>query len=588
MKSHQRKVTRREFIYTSGAVTAAAAGIAAIPAIAEAKASSPPNTDETKPKIETDGMNGAQSLFKALVDAGIDTCFANPGTSEMQLVYEMGLTDDMRPILCLQENTVTGAADGYGRMAGKPALTLLHVGSGFANGIANLQNAGRANTPMINVVGANATYHQYRFPEHEMIDGDLIDLARVVSHWTREARSASDLGVIGAAAARYATMGAGKICTVIAPTDCHWDPSAGTPISEHPISTPRVSPATVKEAAVRLKSGHKTVLLLGGPALLENELEIVGRIAAKTGAQIMAETVSRRFARGEGRIHVPIVPYLLEMSLPKFREVEQVILVGALNPVATFAYQGKPLSKVPENCEVWTLATTDHDIPAALKDLAVAVGAGVKTTERVRRVKPKPPAGELTAKAIGQSVSLLMPDDTILIDEAITSSTELFEQTTHARRHDYIMATCGGAIGAGPPVALGAAIARPDRKVVLVQGDGSAMYTHQTLWSMARENCDVTVVLLRNDSYAILNLELARIAEKEPTDKMLSMLELERPFIDWVRLSEGMGVKAVSVAKAGDFHTQFKQAMQQKGPKLIEARISQDLQPAIDMIRSKS
>ena len=207
------KVNRREFVAGSGAVTAAAAGLAAIPAIAEANASSPTNTDETKRKIEIDGMNGAQSLFKALVNAGIDTCFANPGTSEMQLVYEMGLTGDMRPVLCLQENIVTGAADGYGRMAGKPALTLLHVGSGFANGIANLHNAGRANTPMVNVVGANATYHQYRFPEHEMIGGEVIDLARVVSHWTREARSASDLAVIGAAAARYAPMGAGKICT---------------------------------------------------------------------------------------------------------------------------------------------------------------------------------------------------------------------------------------------------------------------------------------------------------------------------------------------------------------------------------------
>ncbi|NND13296.1 MAG: acetolactate synthase large subunit [Acidimicrobiia bacterium] len=533
-------------------------------------------------------MNGAQSLFKALVDAGIDTCFANPGTSEMQLVYEMGLTDDMRPILCLEENIVTGAADGYGRMAGKPALTLLHVGSGFANGIANLQNAGRANTPMVNVVGANATYHQYRFPEHEMVGGRVIDLARVVSHWTREARSASDLAVIGAAAARYATMGAGKICTVIAPTDCHWDPSAGTPVNEHPISSPRVSPETVQEAADRLQSGRKTVLLLGGPALRDDELEIVGRIAAKTGAQIMAETTPGRFARGAGRIHVPFVKYLLEMSLPQFREVDQVILVGALNPVATFAYQGMPLSKIPEKCALWTLATTDHDIPAALNDLAVAVGAGVETTERVRRVEPKPPAGELTVEAIGQSMSLLMPDDTILVDEAITASSQLFEETRHARRHDYLLAPSGGAIGNGLPLALGAAVACPDRKVVGLQGDGSGMYTPQALWSIARENCDVTVVVLRNDDYGILNLELARVAQKGPTDKMLSMLKLDRPSIDWVGLSEGIGVQAVSVATAEDFHTQFEQAMGQRGPRLIEARVSQDLQPAIDMIRSKA
>ena len=135
-------------------------------------------------------MNGAQALFKALTDAGLDTCFANPGTSEMQLVYEIGLTKDVRPVLCLQENTVTGAADGYARMAGKPAFTLLHVAAGFANGIANLQNAGRANTSVVNIVGANATYHQPNYPEHELINGHIVDLARVVSHWVHQAKSA--------------------------------------------------------------------------------------------------------------------------------------------------------------------------------------------------------------------------------------------------------------------------------------------------------------------------------------------------------------------------------------------------------------
>ena len=147
-------------------------------------------------------MNGAQALFKALTDAGLDTCFANPGTSEMQLVYEMGRTENVHPVLCLEENVVTGAADGYARMAGKPAFTLLHVGSGFANGIANLHNAGRGNTAIVNVVGANATYHQPNFAEHEFINGNIVDLARVVSHWAHQAKSASDLAVLGALAAR--------------------------------------------------------------------------------------------------------------------------------------------------------------------------------------------------------------------------------------------------------------------------------------------------------------------------------------------------------------------------------------------------
>ena len=534
-------------------------------------------------------MNGAQSLFKAFVEAGLDTCFANPGTSEMQLVYEMGLTNDMRPVLCLQENTVTGAADGYARMAGKPALTLLHVGSGFANGIANLHNAGRANTPVVNVVGANATYHQHRFPEHELINGRITDLARVVSHWTKEAKSASDLGVLGAMAARYARIGSGKICTVVAPTNCHWDPSAGTPVAEDPISTPRVSAETVKEAADRLQSGRKTALLLGGSAISNDGLELVGRIAAKTGAQLMAETAPSRLARGADRIQVPTVPYLLDFALQYFKEsgIKQVLLIGTLNPVATFAYQGMPVEKVPEDCEVWTFATNDHNVITALSDLAGAVGAGDETLARVQRVEPKPPTGGLTVEAVGQSVCLLMPDDTILVDEAITATGQLFAETTHSARHDYILATSGGAIGNGLPVALGASIACPDRKVVLLQGDGSAMYTNQALWSMARESCDVTVVLLKNDSYGVLNLELARVREGEPTDKMLSMLKIDRPSIDWVRLAESMGVSAVSAKTAEEFHTHLENAMHEKGPKLIEAEMVQDLQPAVDLIRKK-
>ena len=243
-------------------------------------------------------MNGAQSLFKSLVDAGITTCFANPGTSEMQLVYEIGRTEAVRAVLCLEENVVTGAADGYARMAGKPAFTLLHVGSGFANGIANLHNAGRANTTMVNVVGANATYHQPNFAEHEFINGKIVDLARVVSHWAHEAKSASDLGVPGAMAARYARIGAGKICTVIAPTNCHWDPAVAPPVPAGPMETPKVSPQTIQEVVALLANGQKTGLLLGSHALYGDGLELAGRIAAKTGADLLGETTPSRLARG--------------------------------------------------------------------------------------------------------------------------------------------------------------------------------------------------------------------------------------------------------------------------------------------------
>lgn len=530
-------------------------------------------------------MNGAQALLKALIDAGLDTCFANPGTSEMQLLYEMGLTEGVRAVLCLQENTVTGAADGYARMAGKPAFTLLHVGSGFANGIAMLHNASRANTTMINVVGANATYHQPNFPEHELINGKIIDLARTVSHWVHEARSASDLAVLGALATRYARIGAGKICTVIAPTNCHWDPAVAPPAPAEPMQTPKTSPQTIQEIAALLTGSKKTAIVLGSHALYGDGLELAGRIAAKTGADLLGETFPSRHVRGEGRVPVQLIPYIAEMALKFLEPYEQLVLVGALFPVVTFAYKDKPVVKIPKGCEVTTLATVDHDMMAALNDLAKAVGAPPTPAARQARSKSSPPAGVLTADAIGQSLCMLLPGNSILVDEAATMGSIIYHRTEGARAHDYLYGACGGAIGGGLPLALGAAVACPSRKTVALQADGSGMYTNQALWSMAREKADVTVVLLKNDKYAILEVELARVREGDTNDKMRSMMALNNPTLDWVRIAEGQGVPASRATTAEEFHKQFEVALGSKGPHLIEAQVVQDIQPMIDLVR---
>ena len=535
-------------------------------------------------KKANDTMNGAQALFKALTDAGLDTCFANPGTSEMQLVYEMGRTNDVRPVLCLQENTVTGAADGYARMAGKPAFTLLHVGSGFANGIANLHNAGRANTTIVNIVGANATYHQPNYPEHELINGGVIDLAKVVSHWAHQAKSASDLGVLGALAARYSRIGAGKICTVIAPTNCHWDPAVAPPEPSGPMETPKASAQTIQDVVALLTNGKKTALLLGSHALYGDGLELAGRIGAKTGADILGETSAARLARGEGRVPVQLIPYLPEEAIPFLKQYAQLILVGALFPVTTFAYKGKPVIKVPSGCEATTLASVDHDILAALGDLAKAVGAPPQPAARRARSKASPPAGILTDDAIGQSLCILLPENAILVREHFTTEQTVYHRTEGARAHDYLEGPCGGAIGAGLPLGLGAAVACPDRKVVVLQGDGSGMYTVQALWSMAREKADVTVVLMKNDNYGILNIELARVREGDANEKMLSMLHLDNPSLDWVKLAEGQGVPASRATTAEEFHKQFEAAMATKGPHLIEAQIVQNIQPMVDQV----
>ena len=320
-------------------------------------------------------MNGAQSLFKALVDAGITTCFANPGTSEMQLVYEIGMTDKVRPVLCLQEDVVTGAADGYARMTGAPAFTLLHVGSGFGNGIAMLHNAGRANTPIVNVVGANASYHQPNNPEHELINGHITDLARVVSHWAQEARSASNLGELGAEAAALAKTG--KICTIVAPTNWHWEEANPPPIVPASPGRPKTAAEAIARAATMLKNGKKTGLVLGNLALHGEALNIAGRIAAKTGAALLSEIFpSYHLSRGEGRPPVDPIPYEFEIGLKFLQPFEQLIFVGALFPVATFAYKNKPTMKSPPGCDLFVMASVEQDLTAALRSLAEASGRG--------------------------------------------------------------------------------------------------------------------------------------------------------------------------------------------------------------------
>jgi acetolactate synthase-1/2/3 large subunit len=518
-------------------------------------------------------MNGAQSLFKALVDAGITTCFANPGTSEMQLVYEIGMTDKVRSVLCLQEDVVVGAADGYGRMKGAPAFTLLHVGSGFANGIAMLHNAGRANTPVVNVVGANASYHQANYPEHELINGRVIDLARIVSHWSQEARSASHLGELGVEAAALAKSG--KICTIVAPTNCHWEEASPPPTLPVSSGRPKVAAEAIVHAAKMLVNGKKTGLVLGNLALQGEALETAGRIAAKSGAVLLAETFpSRHLSRGEGRPPMDTIPYEYEICVKFLETFEQLIFVGALFPFATFAYKNKPTIKSPEGCALFALASVGQDLEAALKSLAEATGATNIAAPRQVRRQAAAPSGELTAETIGQTLCMLMPENAILVDEAATNGPPVFAATKGARAHDYLNPVNGGAIGGGLPMALGAAIACPDRKVVHLQADGSGMYTLQALWSMAREKADIIVVVIRNDAYAILDLEMARVREKETNAKMRSMLELSNPTLDWVHISAGMGVPATRAATAEEFHQQFEAALGSKGPRLIECQVA--------------
>jgi len=518
-------------------------------------------------------MNGADKLLETLVASGVEVCFANPGTSEMQLVSAIGNNDGMRAILCLFEGVVSGAADGYGRMADKPAITVLHVGSGFSNSMANLHNARRAHTPLVNIVGDHATYHlQYDAP----LTSDVPAHADICSYWVRTSDSVDDLAASGAEAVAASMAGAGRIATLIVPADHAWQEASE---SAEPLPLPereQVASDVVSRAAAMLGNGKATALLLGGHALREESTELAGRIARATGCRVLSETFAARLQRGAGRFGLERLQYFSEHVTEQLSGLEQMVLVGTSAPVSFFAYPGKASWLVPEGCEVLELANADQDVHAALNSLAEELDAQEPAETMSAAPEFPPPEGLLTPVAIGQSLTLLMPENAIISDEATTCGLGIFPATEHAPPHDWLMLT-GGAIGQGLPLSLGASVACPDRKVIALQADGSAMYTVQALWTMARENTDVTAVILNNRSYAILNIELARVGAGQPTPKTLSMFDLSRPDIDWVSLSEGMGVPATKAVTAEEFHEQFATALATKGPRLIEAMVVQQM-----------
>jgi acetolactate synthase-1/2/3 large subunit len=514
-------------------------------------------------------MNGAQSLIQTLANCGVEVCFGNPGTSEMHFVASLDSTPAMRAVLCLFEGVATGAADGYGRMAGKPAAVLLHLGPGLANGLANLHNARRAATPIVNVVGDHATYHlQYDAP----LTSDIVGFARPVSSWICESKSARSVGADAARAVQAACAAPGGIATLILPADAAWSEAARAagPLPQFAPQPP--DPAAIAEAATLLGNGKRTVLLLRGQALRGAGLEAAGRIAAKSGAQLLCDTFAPHTELGAGRVAVERLPYFAEQIVATLAGVEQMILVGAKPPVSFFAYPGKPSWCSPEGCRFAQLAHEHEDATQALQALSEAVGAEDSQPVRAPLALPDLPRGPLNPLAVAQAIAHLTPDGAIFADESATSGLALSMVMPRARPHDHLALT-GGAIGYGLPVAVGAAIAAPGRKVVCPHGDGGAAYTVQALWTMAREKLDVTTVVFANRSYAILNIELQRVGATGAGAKALSMLDLHNPEMNWTRIAQGFGVEASRAETAEEFVAQYQSAMKQRGPRLIEAMI---------------
>jgi len=510
-------------------------------------------------------MNGAESLIRTLVACGVDSCFTNPGTSEIHLVAALDRIPQVRCVLGLFEGVVTGAADGYARMAEKPACTLLHLGPGFSNGMANLHNAGRAQVPIINIIGQHATYH---LRHDSPLTSDIESIARPLSQWLRTSTAPSELGHDLAAAIVAARTAPGRIATLIVPADVAW--SDGGIVASLPVlSRPAIpSDSTIERAAVMLRSGSKTAILLTGNALYGAGLAVAGRIAASTGAKLLAPYPVVRLERGAGLPAVERVAYVLEQAIDQMKEFRQLILVGAKAPVAYFAQPGKDAAFTSPECEIHTLASPGEDYVGALEGLESTLSLPRIEAAPEKAGRPPLPHGPITLPGLAAVVGALLPEHALVVDESMTSGRGMMAATRGAPPHDWLGNT-GGSIGIAMPLAVGAAVACPGRRVLCLSADGSGMYTLQALWTMAREGLRVTTVIFANRDYAVLKREFSYLGVGDPGTRALDMFEIGRPDLDWVQLSKGMGVPAVRVTSLAEFAGALRTAFQSDGPTLI-------------------
>ena len=513
-------------------------------------------------------MNGAESLARTLLASGIDTCFANPGTSEMHFVSALDRVPGIRCVLGLAETVVTGCADGYARMAGRPAATLLHCGPGLANGIANLHNARRAQVPVVNVVGDHATWHA---PHDPPLAADTESLARVVSQWVRTSQGPQRVGRDAAQAVQAARLAPGRIATLVLPADCAWE-EGGEVADPLPVPARRaVEPDAIGQAAAALRSGEPAVLLLSGEALGEAGLRAANRVAAATKARLLAPMQVTRIARGRGRVPVDRVPYAVDAALRVLAGTRHLVLAGSRPPVAFFGYPGKPSTLHPSDCALHTLARPEEDIVGALDALAEALGAPPAAMLPTDGPRATVQGGAFTPERFGRTLAALLPEGAVVADDAVTSGRGLFAHTYDAAPHDWLQIT-GGAIGHGLPCATGAALGAPGRKVVCLQSDGGGMYSLQSLWTQAREKLDVVNVVFANRRYAILQGELEAVGAR-PGPASEALFDLTRPALDWVKLAEGHGVEAARVETLDRFADVFATACARRGPFLVEVVI---------------
>ncbi len=512
----------------------------------------------TKPK-----MNGAESLVHTLVGHGLKVCFANPGTSEMHFVAALDHIPGLRCIPGLQENVVTGMADGYARISRQPAVTLLHCGPGLANGLANIHNAKRARVPMLNIVGDQATYHK---PFDPPLAQDTQALAKTVSHWVKTSRKAGSVGRDAATAIQAACTAPGQVATLILPSDASWN-EGGKIATALPVPKQRnINAANIRKAAKVLREKHNVLLLLGNNALFAAPQIHAAAIQAKTQCRIMAESINGLHQRGQGRLPISRVPYPATAAINMLKDVEHIITVCSRAPLGFFAYPGLPSHHYPAKATVTMLCDFDQNAEAALQALADELCAKPASVQNLTR--PAVPKGMPSSAGFGQLLAAVVPDQAIIADEAITFGSALYESSFAAAPHDWLMVT-GGAIGYGMPCATGAAVAGQGRRVINVQADGSAMYTIQALWTQAREKLPVTTVILSNRKYQILIGEYGSVGAN-PGPTAMNMLDLGNPDLDFTKLANGMGVGSAKCSTLEACAALMLESFKQSGPFLIE------------------
>ena len=516
-------------------------------------------------------MNGAKIILETAKEAGVTVCFTNPGTTEMPLVLAFNSDPSIKTILGLFEGVCTGAADGYGRMLNVPALTLLHLGPGLANGIANLHNARRAKVPLVNLIGEHTTWHRSADPPLAM---DIETLSSTVSGWYKTNQYPYTLSqdlADAIAAADY-----GQISTLIVPNDNQLAECPNYKIFRPVFSFEPYDSDSIDNAAQILRAHKRTALLLGGRSLRDRGLQAAARIRAATDCDLITEHLPAYIERGAGLPDVVRIPYFPEAAIKLLSRYEAVVIVQTGEPVSFFGYEGYSSYLLGADQIKVRIASPEQDAAEVLEHLCEALGARndrkIPETILSKLNRPDIPNGQLTPENVCRTVAALQPENAIIVDEGITTSGAYYPLSAGLPRHTF-MTTTGGSIGWGMPCALGASVACPERQVINLQADGSAMYTVQALWTEAREGLNITTLICANRSYNILKAELSRIGGASIQPEVFSVIDLESPVINWTNLARGMGVPAVTADTTEGLAKELIRSLSEPGPHLIEMLI---------------